>query len=801
MNKKAIREKKKYKIINRRPKIMVTIITVTYNHEKYLEQCLNSLVSQKTNFRYQIFVGDDCSTDCTTDIVREFAKNYPDVIVPIIRKKNIGSIHNFGDLCERVNSRYVTFCDGDDYWIDGNRLQKQVDFMETHSELNGCYCRCRIQIDDEWELENFYKKNADGELIWPDCQRGANVKKTTLTPHEMTQFLPALAINTFLRVNHTLKPLPDWFYNSYIGDAPYMFLQIGCGKLGFMPDIMSVYRRSNAGIFFNKDKDQHFLKTRLEYIKYFSGLAEHYNTYYQSRYVVSFENRIKLEVYNYLNTLIRLDMTDKIHEFFEQFPTAGKTALIAFLSFYMDSQKMTRIYGWEGNKTVARDSRFMHLFKPVVKIYTRMKLAHARNKQRIRKSKILRRMRNLVRLTLYWFFCIVPKNKNQWAFTSFHNNKYLDNSKYYYEYVAENHPEIKAVWFTKNPVVLKELKEKGCNVKKTGSFSAVWTMARCAVAVTDHFRMTDYDSLHGFNNRTKVVQLWHGVGLKSMGDGKKVKNTDVMGVRYCDDILPKEGDSVFKRFFKKLKYYGFASIRELYEKYFLFVCPGQERIEMIGNIWNIPEENYFMAGHPRNAPVYERLDLEVEPNVIYAPTYRFDAKEENNLVTQFLDNLDLIQETMEKHKGEFVLRLHPHTWRNYFTKIQNQIRSYDRIFLDRSDDIYQTLHRYQVIISDYSSIAYDFLMFDRPAVFFCYDYEVFCSKDAGFNLDYMKVTPGPKTYDWEETLKEVEAYLNNPQKDHQWRKDVCKYFFDEDANGPDNSQRITEEIKRRLKIK
>lgn len=813
-NQKAY-SKHKRRIERKSIPITVTVVTVTYNHKDYIRQCLDSLVCQKTNFRYQILVGDDCSTDGTTDIVRDYAKRYPKLIVPIIRPKNIGSIRNFGGICDSVTSKYIAFCDGDDYWTDENRLQKQVDYLEAHPEMNGCYCRMRIQVDDEWELENYYKADKKtGQLIWPDCKPGYKVSKAPVTVKEMARELNTQAVNTMLRVNHEIHPLPSWFYQSYIGDAPYIFLQMGRGKMGFMPDVMCVYRRSNSGIFYSENKEVHFLKTRLEYIKYFSGLRDFFKENFGSFGIVDFENRIKLEAYNYLNVLVKQDRTEEIADFFRNFPEAGKISLNAYLTFYNDSRKMTRIYGWEGNKTVARNSRFMHLFKPIVKTYTKLSLKRkkskefwANKKRALKKNLLVRKTINLLRLIMFWVNCLVPKSKKRWAIASFHADKYMDNSMYFYEYLTKNHPEIKATWFTKNRKVYKDLKNRGWRVSMNNTLAGAWRMARCAIAVTDHYKITDFDPLHGLSNRTKIVQLWHGVGLKAMGDGVNTKTTPE-GVIYSYDILPQPGDSAMTRFIKKFKYFRHAFFRELFEKYFLFVCPGQERIDMIGKMWNIPEENYIMAGHPRNLPVYETMS-KTKNNVIYAPTFRYNIPNEHALVVQCIDNFPLIQETMEKYDSNFVLRLHPHTWRNYSNMIKDAVKKYDRITYNTVPDIYPSINDYSVIISDYSSIAYDFMMFGKPAVFFCYDYDTFSDSKAesgsraepGFNIDYMSYTPGPKTYTWEETMEEVEKYLEDPSKDAEWRKEVLKYFFDENANGPDDSERITQEIKRRLKIK
>ena len=782
--------------------IVVTVVTVTYNHKDYIKQCLESLVCQKTNFRYQILVGDDCSTDGTTDIVREFAKRYPNLIVPIIRRKNVGSVNNFGSLCQRAinESDFIAFCDGDDYWIDEHKLQKQYEFLLAHPKVGGCFCRSLMLVSDDYYLKDYYRKNEDGQYYYPESIPGFPKLSNNFlgVGHLLNGFFPGPQ-SIMLRVKEGYV-IPEWCYrNKYVGDVPMLVPMTGNRGIMYMPEVMSVYRRNSSSITSYEDMDQNFLFTRPQWIQALTGLRNYYRRYYKGHAVVILENRIKQDTYLYLRTLIKYDMTAEIAQFFKDFPEAGKISLNAYLSFYNDSRKMTRIYGWEGNKTVSRNSKFMHLFKPVVKTYTKLSLKYRKFKAKLRKSPLLKKCLNLLRLFMFWLNCLVPKSKYRWAITSFHNYKYVDNSRYFYEYLVKNHPEIKATWFTSNPGLYKELRSRGWSVSMNNTLAGAWRMARCSIAITDHFRMTDYDPLHGLSNRTKIVQLWHGVGLKSMGNGREVKNTTVPGVMYSTDILPQPEDSIITRFVKKFKYFRHAYYRELFEKYFLFVCPGQERIDMIGKTWNIPEENYLMAGHSRNLPVYETLS-ETNNYVIYAPTYRLNIADERAMVLHCLKNLPVIQETMERYDSVFVLRLHPHTWRNYSQMIKKAIRQYDRIKYDTTLDIYPNINKYGVVISDYSSVAYDFMMFGKPVVFFCFDYDTFCERDAGFTLDYMESTPGPKTYTWEDTLEEVAKYLEDPSKDAEWRREVLKYFFDEQANGPDDSERITQEIKKRLKI-
>lgn len=124
--------------------ILVSIRCITYNHAPYIRQCLDGFVMQKTNFRFEAIVHDDASTDGTADIVREYAEKYPEIIKPIFQTENQyhkrdGSIRRALNAAMSPSSKYMATCEGDDYWIDPYKLQKQVDFLEEHPEY-GLVC-------------------------------------------------------------------------------------------------------------------------------------------------------------------------------------------------------------------------------------------------------------------------------------------------------------------------------------------------------------------------------------------------------------------------------------------------------------------------------------------------------------------------------------------------------------------------------------------------------------------------------------------------------------------------------------
>ncbi|RHR51894.1 glycosyltransferase [Clostridium sp. AF18-27] len=780
--------------MDRNNDIKVTVVCITYKHEAYIAEALDSFLMQKTNFKYQIFVGEDCGPDDTAEIVREYARKFPNIVIPFIREKNMGAQRNLIDLCNHAVSPYIAFCEGDDYWTDEYKLQKQYDYMEANPELRVCFAKAEIRAPEDWFLNSYYKRDAEGRMIFPECDPSYKKKDGFLKADSFISFLQAHTSTLFYRWDYNLD-IPEWYYDGYIGDWPLFLMQLGNGEAGFIPDIVSVYRRSDVGVYMSKNLDEHFLKTREENVRLLSGMIDYYEQNFPGDYPkILIENRIKRDVMLFIQAANKIGEWDRVISLLQKYEYAGKLALNTYIGFYNDSIRMTAYYTWEGNKLIARNKYFLRMFKIPVRLITKIVRAITQIKNRTLKSVVY-----IFKLAGYWFFGLIPKRKKLWVCSGFYKRNFSDNTRYFYEYINENHSDISVIWLTKDSEVLERLRGEGKPVCRLNSLKGIAAMARAQVAITDHFVMSDYSSIYGFNFKTKVVQLWHGVGFKAMGNGKLVLNTDVKGVRYSNDILPSAEDNILKRIQKDILFFLKAPVRELFERYFMLVCPGQERIEMIGNTWNIPPSSYFLAGHPRNINLYS-TEIPKEKLILYAPTYRFNDHKEKDMIDLCLESLPKIQACMEKNNSYFIIRLHPHTWRNYSPRILHHIQSFNRIQYDTEKDIYSMLHKYSVVITDYSSIALDFAMINRPVIFYTFDYEWFCKHEAGFNLDFQANIPGPQTYSWDETLHRVQEYVEDPKKDSDLRKKRCAYFFDEASNGPDNSERIYKEIKRRLQI-
>lgn len=129
-------------------KVDISVIVPVFNHGKYVSQTLDSILSQRTGFRYEIIVGDDCSEDNAPEMIRAYADRYPDVLVNVVRNTNIGATNNICELIQKARGSYLAFCEGDDYWCDDHRVERDVGWLNNNPEYIGV-CGRTIPVSEE----------------------------------------------------------------------------------------------------------------------------------------------------------------------------------------------------------------------------------------------------------------------------------------------------------------------------------------------------------------------------------------------------------------------------------------------------------------------------------------------------------------------------------------------------------------------------------------------------------------------------------------------------------------------------
>lgn len=246
--------------------ILVSVICLTYNHEKYISRCLDGFVEQKTDFKFEVLVHDDASTDKTPDIVREYEKKYPDIIKPIYQNENKYSktssiIREY--VLPKAKGKYIALCEGDDFWTDSLKLQKQFDALEKHKDCNMCVCTVRDADEDGTPMDTTHPQE-----IFDSC---------VLEPAEFIKV--ALKAYVFQTASYFCRTdlYCDFQYNppqyrkiAPVGDWPMLLYFSQTGGVYYIKDEMACYRRNSIGSITTSMKKLNIEKQK----KYYGGIVD-----------------------------------------------------------------------------------------------------------------------------------------------------------------------------------------------------------------------------------------------------------------------------------------------------------------------------------------------------------------------------------------------------------------------------------------------------------------------------------------------------------------------------------------------
>ncbi|WP_316820073.1 glycosyltransferase family 2 protein [Pedobacter gandavensis] len=217
--------------------IMVSVSCLTYNHEQYIAQALEGFIMQKTNFKFEVLVGEDCSTDGTRKIVASYQEKYPEIIKMLTSEHNVGLKDNFNRIVKQAKGKYMAMCEGDDFWTDPYKLQKQIDFLENNPDYIIC-CHYSKIINQEGDTLYVHPNPVSLEFGYEDILQGNKDETFTAT----------LIYRTSLDVTH--MGTQDWYLKCH---APDKFLKLYATavtgkKIYVMPEVMSCYRKHVGGV-------------------------------------------------------------------------------------------------------------------------------------------------------------------------------------------------------------------------------------------------------------------------------------------------------------------------------------------------------------------------------------------------------------------------------------------------------------------------------------------------------------------------------------------------------------------------
>jgi len=258
----------KYSIIDETlPNPLVVVAMLTYNHAQFIQEAIDSVLMQQTSFPIKLVIAEDCSTDNTREIILDYQKKHPKIIKLILQNKNVGAQNNNIDLLSNLEGKYIAALEGDDYWTDPHKLQKQVDFLETNEEyglVSGGYVSINTitakKVDCIKSAPNKVQKTADGFDV-------------TLEHSLNDLYVPTMTA-VFRR---ELLDIRDWNRYRYFCDAHLFYLLLSKRKGFYMQEILGAYHIHDGGIYSNTGD---LKRRRFEYNVFSELYREHPNDKY-----------------------------------------------------------------------------------------------------------------------------------------------------------------------------------------------------------------------------------------------------------------------------------------------------------------------------------------------------------------------------------------------------------------------------------------------------------------------------------------------------------------------------------------
>ncbi|MEO6613355.1 MAG: glycosyltransferase [Chitinophagaceae bacterium] len=214
----------------------ISVCMIAYNAQKYIAQAIDSILVQKTNFPFEIVIGDDGSKDDTRKICEDYAARFPGKIRYHYHEKNIGMMPNMIGTLQSCEGKYIAICEGDDYWADENKLQLQADFLDAHPDYSLC-CHTHFIF-------------TNNKLIPSHKELGVEWKEVTTEEYMLDPFFHTTSY--FFRKEAQPAPYPDWYYKVLAGDHFLVLFLSMKGKIGCLDKRMSVFRNHGKSVSFTR---------------------------------------------------------------------------------------------------------------------------------------------------------------------------------------------------------------------------------------------------------------------------------------------------------------------------------------------------------------------------------------------------------------------------------------------------------------------------------------------------------------------------------------------------------------------
>lgn len=380
----------------------------------------------------------------------------------------------------------------------------------------------------------------------------------------------------------------------------------------------------------------------------------------------------------------------------------------------------------------------------------------------------------IMKYCMMYLSCLFPRSRKIYIFGAWLGEQYADNPKYLF-LEAQKDPEIRPVWITKSRTVCHKVRALGYEAYEFDSLRGIWMQLRAKYVVMCN-GISDVN--HGFMGRAVFLNLWHGVPLKKVGyDDYKVKNWDSRGqkIRRAIQQIPLGKEYV-------------VATSDAYSKIY-------------ESAFRRPESHIITLGQPRNDAFYDvegmfpmehklKKAAKGKKIILYTPTHRKEGEIPFPLMEQF--DFEKLNQWCVENETVFVIKRH-----FYHQKETVDVSKYSNItdITGKSMDIQELLMDTDILVTDYSSTYIDYLLLDRPIVFYNFDYQDYLNTDREMYYDYEEVTPGYKAENFDQLMDEFERLIQGEDYFKEERERVCNFFYCKEGQGP-IGKKLLEIIKR-----
>lgn len=365
-------------------------------------------------------------------------------------------------------------------------------------------------------------------------------------------------------------------------------------------------------------------------------------------------------------------------------------------------------------------------------------------------------LKNILKILTYFLSFPIPKNHKIWVFGGWFGERFADNSRYFYQYVSMNREQLgldKVIWITRNKKIILELRNQGYEVYHVWSLKSIWYHLRSPIFIYDQ----SLDDLNPFFlHRGILLYLWHGFPLKKIGTYTRPSKDHrflkyyMCAVRTAEYILPGlniryGGKNSFLLAQSEFASEILCNALNLQKEVIIFA--GYPRDDILTNE---KKDEYYLSDEQKTIDAIKRLHQLGNKIIFYTPTFR-DKVPTLFFGTENLEEIRKLRTFLLNNNFVLITKFH---FAAKASNIEPILENESHYFnLDPDVDIYPILPLTDILITDYSSIAFDFLFLNRPIIFFPYDLEYYRDHDRGLIFDYEEYTPGPKAYDLSDLMR------------------------------------------------